>query len=467
MSELPPFSLRQWFGTRRRQTALALTLCLVGAALSLSDILRGVGAVACIAGALALGWLASAQPAPAEQAPAPAPAPPPPAEPGLNALGPVLEAIEEPVLLIDGEGRVASSNAAARRMLGFASNDVRLESVLRRPELLDAARAALQDGATQAVDYEVAAPVEEHFIVRCAPAAFGAHAGALMVFYDQTTAINTERMRADFLANASHELRTPLASMTLLLETLSGHAREDPAARDRFIKLMLTQADRMRDLINDLLSLSKIELNEHVPPAGEVDLVSMTREALDVVAPLAQQRGVTLDTRVDAPGVRVMGDRSQLMQVVHNLVDNAIKYSPSGAMVTIELGAGEDREEAAARAGRQWPEASRFSLLSPPPAAGRRYAYLRVTDAGAGIARRYLPRLSERFFRVEREESSDQPGTGLGLAIVKHIVNRHRGGFIVESLPGKGSAFAVYIERPAADAGPGQAAARAEPAVSS
>jgi two-component system phosphate regulon sensor histidine kinase PhoR len=135
--------------------------------------------------------------------------------------------------------------------------------------------------------------------------------------------------------------------------------------------------------------------------------------------------------------------------VAQNLIDNAIKYSPPGGTVDVIAGLGDDREEAAVKAGRQWEDASRVSLLLPPPAAGRHYAYLRVADSGTGIARRYLPRLSERFFRVERDEGAEQSGTGLGLAIVKHIVNRHRGGFIVESEPGRGSAFAVYLERPA------------------
>jgi two-component system phosphate regulon sensor histidine kinase PhoR len=154
--------------------------------------------------------------------------------------------------------------------------------------------------------------------------------------------------------------------------------------------------------------------------------------------------------------VTVIGDRSQLSQVAQNLIDNAIKYSPRGSVVEIDIGAGEDREEAARRAGRRWEAASRISLLSPAPDATKRYGFLRVSDSGPGIDRRYLPRLSERFYRVERDETSDQTGTGLGLAIVKHIVNRHRGGFIVESEKGRGSAFAIYLERPQAALAPAQ-----------
>jgi two-component system phosphate regulon sensor histidine kinase PhoR len=270
---------------------------------------------------------------------------------------------------------------------------------------------------------------------------------AVMVFQDQTATINTDRMRADFLANASHELRTPLAALTLLLETISGHAKADPVAQERFIKMMHAQAGRMRELIDDLLSLSKIELNEHVPPSDEVDLVHLVRGMIERLAPLAQERGARFELTAEREVMRVIGDRNQLAQVAQNLLDNAIKYSADGAAVLVTLGFGADREEAAAKAGRQWSDASRVSLLTPPPSAGRSYAFLRVADSGLGIARRHLPRLSERFYRVEREEGAEQSGTGLGLAIVKHIINRHRGGFIVESQPGHGSAFAVYLER--------------------
>jgi two-component system phosphate regulon sensor histidine kinase PhoR len=308
---------------------------------------------------------------------------------------------------------------------------------------------AARDGAVLAVDYEVTAPVEEHFRVFVGPVTFNGLHAALMSFQDQTTAINTDRMRADFLANASHELRTPLAAMTLLIETLTGHAKDDPAAQQKFLGMMLLQGNRMRLLIDDLLSLSKIELNEHVPPSEQADLAMIVSDMIETLAPQALERKVQVRFARPAEPVMVVGDRSQLSQVAQNLIDNAIKYSPPGGTVDVITGLGDDREEAAVKAGRQWEEASRVSLLLPPPVAGRHYAYFRVADSGSGIARRYLPRLSERFFRVERDEGAEQSGTGLGLAIVKHIVNRHRGGFIVESEPGRGSAFAVYLERPA------------------
>ncbi len=371
------------------------------------------------------------------------------AQPDLDQIAPLLEALPEPALLVDASGRISGSNAAARRRLEFEASGLRLSSILRHPGLLDAAQAAALDRVARAVEYATAGPVEEHIKCYVAPVALGRETAALLVFHDQTTMINTERMRVDFLANASHELRTPLASLTLLIETLTGHARHDPEAQDRFFALMQVQADRMRRLIDDLLSLSKIELNEHVPPADRVNLAALGREVADTLQPIAAGRGVSLQLRAERPEAWVMGDRYQLLQVAQNLVDNAIKYSARGGVVEIEVGFGETRDEAAARAGRRWDEAGRISLLSPPPAAGRRYAYLRVCDGGPGIARRHLPRLSERFYRVERDETSQRSGTGLGLAIVKHIISRHRGGFVVESVVGKGSAFAIYVEQPA------------------
>jgi two-component system phosphate regulon sensor histidine kinase PhoR len=436
-----------WSRTRAIGVAAAAAI-VVGAVLMVSqaEILRPLGIVLCIGAAAAVAWggWTPQESAPPLSPPAPAE---PAAPPRADQFGPVLDALPDPALLIDSGGRVAAANAGARRMLGFATSGLRLSAVLRRPELLDAADTALAEGASLSVDYEISAPVEEHFKVFVAPAKLGASNVALMVFQDQTTTINTDRMRADFLANASHELRTPLAALTLLLETLSGHAKNDPAAQERFLKMMHVQAGRMRELIDDLLSLSKIELNEHVPPSEQVGLVALVKGMIEKLGPLAADRGVTFALRAEAPELTVIGDRSQLSQVAQNLIHNAIKYSAEGGVIGIELGLGVDREEAAARAGRQWAEANRVPLLTPPPAAGRAYVFMRVSDSGAGIARRHLTRLSERFYRVEREEGAEQSGTGLGLAIVKHIVNRHRGGFVVESEQGKGSAFAVYLER--------------------
>jgi two-component system phosphate regulon sensor histidine kinase PhoR len=365
---------------------------------------------------------------------------------GLGELAPLLEALPDPALLVDAENRIVSSNAAARRQMRFEARGQFLTSILRHPDVLEAVQAAVREGATRAVEYETPTQAERHTRCYVAPVTWGADRAAMLVFHDQTARISTERMRADFLANASHELRTPLASLTLLIETISGPARDKPEDRDRFLGMMQVQADRMRRLIDDLLSLSRIELDEHVPPSDRADLAAVAREVTDAMAGVAKERGVSLDLDLPEGPVRVVGERFQLAQVVQNLVDNAMKYTPAGGVVRVEVGASGDREEVAALAGRRWEEAGKVALLIPAAAANRSYAFVRVEDFGPGIARRFLPRLGERFFRVERELGDERGGTGLGLAIVKHIVNRHRGGFLVESQPGRGSAFAAYVE---------------------
>jgi two-component system, OmpR family, phosphate regulon sensor histidine kinase PhoR len=427
-------------------------VCVVALGFELAGGGRSLTALALLAAVAVAGLLAHRDtPQPAAHTPlAPAAAAPPSTEPEtfLAELAPFIEALPEATLLVDREGRVAASNREARRQLQFEALGLRLSAILRHPEILEAAHAAAVEGTTRVVEYENAAPVEEHYRVYVAPIAWGAETAALMIFHDQTAHIVTERMRADFLANASHELKTPVTSISLLIETLGGAAREDGAARERFLGLMERQVDRMRRLIDDLLSLSKIEINEHVPPSERADLVMIAREAIEILGAVAAERRVTVRLSPEAAEHLVIGDRFQLVQVAQNLIDNAVKYTPENGAVTVEIGVAEGREAAADRAGKQWPDASRISLLTPGPPASRRFVYLRVTDQGPGIPRRHLPRLSERFFRVERDQQAvERPGTGLGLAIVKHIVNRHRGGFVVESELGRGSAFAVYLEQ--------------------
>jgi two-component system phosphate regulon sensor histidine kinase PhoR len=364
----------------------------------------------------------------------------------LSDLTPLLEALPDPALLVDNQNRVVGSNSAARRQMQFEAQGQYLTSILRHPDVIEASRAALASGETRAVEYDALGQVERHTRCYVAPVTWGLQRAAMLVFHDQTARISTERMRADFLANASHELRTPLASLTLLIETISGPARENAADRDRFLAMMQVQADRMRRLIDDLLSLSRIELDEHVPPSDRADLAAVINEVADTAATVAQERGVRIKVIAPDAPVLVIGERFQLAQVVQNLVDNAVKYTPASGEVVVEVAASGDREETCAKAGRRWDEAGRAAILTPATIANRSYAYVRVEDAGPGVAKRFLPRLGERFFRVEREIGDERGGTGLGLAIVKHIVNRHRGGVLVESQQGKGSAFAVYFE---------------------
>jgi len=249
---------------------------------------------------------------------------------------------------------------------------------------------------------------------------------------DLTQLRRSEQMRADFVANASHEIRTPLATLVACVETLSDSARDDPAAQSRFLAIMSEQANRMSRLVEDLLSLSRIELNEHTPPTGRVKLGEVLARVLDGLRLKAEELDVTvaLETAADLPPA--LGDVDELEQVFQNLMDNALKYGRDGKRVEIT----------AALADR---------ILPDVPLA-RRGAALRIAirDFGPGIAREHLPRLTERFYRVDNARSRALGGTGLGLAIVKHIVNRHRGVLTIDSSPGQGSTFTVYLPAPPA-----------------
>ena len=283
-----------------------------------------------------------------------------------------------------------------------------------------------------------------HLLLLIDPHALDADADrALLRLRDETDARRIEQMRVDLLANASHELRTPLASLTGFIETLKGHARDDPEARDRFLDIMAAQADRMKRLIADLLSLSRIELNEHIPPSGQVDLAVVAADVVDALAPIAAADGVRLElTAPGAGAATVIGDRDEVVQVVQNLIDNAVKYSSRDGVVEIAVAA--DLPPSALIEGVMT-AAARFTLLSPDPEGAPRYSRLSVRDHGPGLAREHLPRLTERFYRVEGQKSGARAGTGLGLAIAKHILNRHRGGMAVESRPGEGAAFSIYL----------------------
>jgi two-component system, OmpR family, phosphate regulon sensor histidine kinase PhoR len=312
--------------------------------------------------------------------------------------------------------------------------------------VLDAVDAALFAGVSGEATYAAGGAQDRVWRAKARPLRdAGGRRLALLTLRDETELRRSERTRADFLANASHELRTPLASLTGFIETLRGHARDDVAARDRFLGIMHDQADRMARLIEDLMSLSRIELNEHIPPQGRADLCMTVKDVIDALGPLANEKDLRFEVSApDVPAIALPADRDQLVQVIQNLTENAVKYAPGGSAVTIEVLADVSAETAmsARRVG-----ASHLTLLTPDHAAEQRYVSMRISDDGPGIAREHLPRLTERFYRVEGQKASDRPGTGLGLAIVKHIVNRHRGGLTVESEPGEGTAFCVYLPK--------------------
>lgn len=363
------------------------------------------------------------------------------------------EMLPDPALLVVGgepddlaSRRVTVANAAARELLRIPVGGALLVAALRDPEVLEAVEETLFGGTARTAVWESGGAQDRVWRAWTAPLEpDGGQRRALVVLHEETDVRRAERTRADFLANASHELRTPLASLAGFVETLRGPAREDAAVHEKFLGIMAAQTDRMRRLVDDLLSLSRVELNEHVPPAGRTDLRLVVLDVCEALAPLAQQRGVALESGLPDHPVLIAGDRDGLVQVVQNLVDNALNYSVSGAGVRVGLAADLDPESAAAAAA---PGAARLSLLTPDREPGRRYAAVRVRDSGRGIEREHLPRLTERFYRVAGQKSGERPGTGLGLAIVRHIVNRHRGGLVVDSTPGEGSTFIVYFPQP-------------------
>lgn len=340
--------------------------------------------------------------------------------------GDLVRRLPDPALLTDHTGRIVAANEAVEKLFGAVELRKHLASVIRAPQMLTALDQVLAGRGAQRVEFPLMGAHEQNFEAYVAPIEDGDRVlrSTLVVLRDTTKAERVEQMRADFVANASHELRTPLASLTGFIDTLRGHAKEDPEAQERFLGIMAEQATRMRRLIDDLLSLSRIELNEHVRPAGSVNLGDVVEEVSSALAPQAHAANIQLEIAEPTSLPNVAGDREELFQVVQNLVDNAIKYGRPQTMVTLELGT----------------RRSNPGEPGPSPA-----VYVAVRDRGEGIAREHIPRLTERFYRVDVRRSRAIGGTGLGLAIVKHIVNRHRGRLAIESKLGEGSTFTVYL----------------------
>ena len=364
-------------------------------------------------------------------------------------LAHILDRFPDPLLIVSAGDRAEPNarrflfaNAAAKALLRLQRDEGPLSTAIRTPEILIAVEEALVAGLTGAADYLPGGVHDRVWRARIEPLQSGDAQLALITLRDDTELRRGERTRTDFLANASHELRTPLASLTGFIETLQGHAREDAEARDRFLGIMQGQAARMRRLIDDLMSLSRIELGEHVPPSGAVDLAAAVIDVIDGLGPLAGNHEASLEASLPAAGVAmVIGDRDQIIQVIQNLAENALKFSPPGGAVAIGLEVALTGEDCAASRAL---DGAHLALLRPDHAEAHRYVALSVRDWGPGIARENLPRLTERFYRVEGQKS-EPAGAGLGLAIVKHIVNRHRGGLTVESREGAGTRFVVYL----------------------
>ncbi len=338
----------------------------------------------------------------------------------LDAL---VAGLPDPVIALDGNGRVVAFNDRARSLAPALRQGEPVSLALRMPELIEAIGRACAGGEEHRVEYSERVPLDRWFELIVVPVKRVTSAArpelVLMTFHDLTPLRRVEEMRADFVANASHELRTPLAALSGFIETLQGSARDDAPARDRFLPIMQEQARRMARLIDDLLSLSRIELNAHRRPDTPVDLVPIVRQVVDGLETLARDRGVAVQVEA-ANALTVLGDHDELVRVFENLIENALKYGAAGKRVEITLTQGQSAD-------------------------GLPEARVAVRDFGPGIAPEHLPRLTERFYRVDVRESRAQGGTGLGLALVKHILNRHQGRLSIESTPAAGATFTAYL----------------------
>jgi two-component system phosphate regulon sensor histidine kinase PhoR len=346
------------------------------------------------------------------------------------AVSAIVAGMPDPAVLLDRAGRVIHLNAAAAQLAPALRRNELAQFALRSPEIISALRAAIATSEPRRASYLDHVPVDRWMELIITPVPVptvfgGVDKCMLMTFHDQTPLRRVEEMRADFVANASHELRTPLAALSGFIDTLQGPAKDDPKARERFLSIMHVQATRMARLIDDLLSLSRVELSAHVRPDTLTDLVPILRQVADGLEPLARERQVAVDIQLPDGPVMIAGDREELMRLFENLIENALKYGASGGRVIVSL--------TSAMSGEGIPEIR-----------------VMVRDFGPGIAPEHLPRLTERFYRVDVGDSRSQGGTGLGLSLVKHILIRHRGRLLIESVPRNGATFTACFPQPKA-----------------
>ena len=343
-------------------------------------------------------------------------------------IGQLVEALPDPILLVDSQLMVVQANTAARRSFKVDTVPIAIGLVLRDPGLLAALGAALEGKATSDLTFRPSADQKKQFAAHVERVDLpNRRSGALLALREETEQLMIERMRSDFVANASHEIRNPLAALVGIIETLQGPAKDDAEAREQFLDIMRQETGRMTRLVDDLLSLSRIELAADQPPVETCDLDDIIAGVIGSAQPFAASYRVTLERRGERQLPPIQGTPDQLHQLFTNLVDNAVKYGGREQTVVVETAV---LDRAPIEAGAL---------------AGRRAVAVSVTDQGPGIAAEHIPRLTERFYRVDKARSRNAGGTGLGLAIVKHITRRHRGELQIESELLEGSTFTIYF----------------------
>jgi two-component system phosphate regulon sensor histidine kinase PhoR len=342
-----------------------------------------------------------------------------------NSVFVFADALSDPCLVLDRRSLVLHANPAARRQFPTIVSGNPITFALRNPELVQAIEAAMRTGTTRSIELHETVPSETWEKVVVAPLRrpgldwFGDEDRQLVITFQSLTELKrVDALRSDFIANASHELRTPLASLLGFIDTLLGPAAKDAAAREKFLGIMRGQAERMSKLIDDLLSLSRIEMHQHVRPTGSIDLAGLLREVREGLTMQAKAAEVDIQLSLFEGPATTIGDRGQLYEVFENLLENAIKYGATGKIVEMSLA----------------------------PSSRPGFAHqVTVIDHGPGVEPEHVPRLTERFYRIDADASRKKKGTGLGLAIVKHIVNRHRGQLSIKSKPGEGMRVDVFL----------------------
>ena len=360
-----------------------------------------------------------------------------------DSIQSLIRALPFPALFITPDERILVANPPAAALFRVTRIEGALKSVIiRQPDVLMATDRVARTGAAERVEF-LTGEGDELWLTHLTP---GPERGSVFLIFEDRTAVHrAERARADFLANASHELRTPLTALSGFIETMLGPARDDREAWDGFLEIMHQQTDRMRHLVSDLLSLSRIEFSEHRAPDTVIDLCDVMSRTILSLQPLAHDRNVRLDLEQPAGSIAITAKYDEIAQVIQNLVSNAIKYSAEGGRVTVTLAISASMSEAGRNAVEHVEFSSRSILLQPRASAEAKAAWIRVRDDGPGIARRHLSRLGERFYRADESRGGEIEGTGLGLAIVKHIMARHRGGLAVSSKEDAGSVFGAWL----------------------
>lgn len=341
-----------------------------------------------------------------------------------SELRAVLNALTDPIFLLKSDQSILLANDAAETLFGEGLAGLSFVRAVRHPDALACIDRVLAGAKEAEARVTLSRPVETMYRV-CAKGLAPKHPHdprMVVTMKDVSDIYDAEQMRSDFIANLSHELKSPLTALTGFIETIRGPARDDAAARDRFLDVMSREADRMNRLINDLLSLSKVEVKKRIKPSGVVDIINILEKVIHTLSAQQQFASKTIDLNILTKERTLLGEHDELVQVFHNLIENALKYSAADGAVRISIEAPVQRP------------AMRGAAMS-----------IAIHDEGPGIKRAHIPRLTERFYRVDDARSRDKGGTGLGLAIVKHIVNRHRGRLRIRSEVGVGSTFEVIL----------------------